>query len=65
MADVSVCVHVPSVRVLLVMEEDAVAGGIHHDIEVAHFRQIRRMFHQVQGRSLLLLHLFRIAYPNI
>ena len=51
-------------RLMLVMEGDAVAGGIHRDIEVAHFRQMRRMFHQVQGHSLLLLHLFRIAYPN-
>ena len=51
-------------RLLLVMEGDAVAGGIHQDIEVVHFRQTRRMFHQVQGHSLLLLHLFRMAYPN-
>ena len=51
-------------RLMSVMEGDAVAGGIHHDIEVAHFRQMRRMFHQVQGHSLLLLHLFRMAYPN-
>ena len=51
-------------RLMSVMEGDAVAGGIHHDIEVAHFRQIRRMFHQVQGHSLLLLHRFRMAYPN-
>ena len=51
-------------RLMLVMEGDAVAGGIHHDIEVAHFRQMRRMFHQVQGHSLLRLHWFRIAYPN-
>ena len=51
-------------RLMLVTEGDVVAGGIHHDIEVAHFRQIRRMFHQVQGHSLLLLHLFRMVYPN-
>ena len=51
-------------RLMLAMEVDAVAGGIHHDIEVAHFRQMRRMFHQVQGHSLLRLHWFRIAYPN-
>ena len=51
-------------RLLLVMEGDAVAGGSHHDIEAAHCLQMRRMFHQVQGHSLLLLHLFRMAYPN-
>ena len=51
-------------RLLLVMEGDAVAGGIHHDIEVVHFRQMPGMFHQVQGHNLLLLHLFRMAYPN-
>ena len=51
-------------RLLLVMEGDAVAGGSHHDIEAVHFLQMRRMFHQVQGHSLLLLHLFRMAYPN-
>ena len=52
-------------RLMLVMEVGAVAEGSHLDIEVAHFRQTRCMFHQVQGRSLLLLHLFRIAYPNM
>ena len=51
-------------RLMLVTEGDVVAEGIHQDIEAAHFRQTRRMFHQVQGRSLLLLHLFRIVYPN-
>ena len=51
-------------RLTLVMEGDAVAGGIHHDIEAAHFRQMRRMFHQVPGHSLLLLHLFRMVNPS-
>lgn len=40
MADVSVCVHVPSVRVLLVMEEDGVVEEILLDNVVVHFLYI-------------------------
>ena len=51
-------------RLMLVMEGDVGAVGTHQDTGAAHFRPTRRMFHQVQGHSLLLLHLFRMAYPN-